>query len=349
MKKENDEIVDLFRSRLSQAEMPVQDGAWQRLNQGVALATHRRRTIFMRIASSAAVLLVLIASSAAFWYLSPNEEMGEAFTQLAIPNNGTLIGDQAYQNFSPIPAVPLPANAKPSFRQTAMIAHPADEDSVMVSFSFSFSITATEDSGYGYHESNNYYWNVGGGNHSSNYYTDATDVAMIEETATGMVVKEKKWAMKALGGISLPDKSLHNKLPYNIGVSIERKLNKFLGIEAGVQYSNIPAVDKRAHYVGIPVKVNATFVQTPKVDLYASVGGVADKCVAGAPNNSFKHEPIQLAVTAGVGANYKMNDRLALFVEPGLSHHFKTNSKMETVRSSRSTNFNVQCGLRMSF
>lgn len=92
-----------------------------------------------------------------------------------------------------------------------------------------------------------------------------------------------------------------------------------------------------------------TLAETPKFDLYASVGGVADKCIAGAPDNSFKNEPVQLALTAGVGMNYKINDKLALFAEPGVTYHFKTDSKLETVRSARPTNFNLICGLRMTY
>ena len=79
------------------------------------------------------------------------------------------------------------------------------------------------------------------------------------------------------------------------------------------------------------------------------VGGIIDKCIAGAPDNSFKEEPVQLAVTAGIGINYKINDRLALFAEPGVSHHFKTDSKLATVRTKRPTNFNLLCGLRMTY
>lgn len=85
-------------------------------------------------------------------------------------------------------------------------------------------------------------------------------------------------------------------------------------------YSNLRA-EQNLHYLGIPVKLNVTLAETPKFDLYASVGGVADKCIAGAPDNSFKNEPVQLALTAGVGMNYKINDKLALFAEPGVTHH----------------------------
>ena len=56
-----------------------------------------------------------------------------------------------------------------------------------------------------------------------------------------------------------------------------------------------------------------------------------------------------MALTAGVGMNYKINDKLALFAEPGVTHHFKTDSKLETVRSARPTNFNLICGLRMTY
>ncbi len=87
-------------------------------------------------------------------------------------------------------------------------------------------------------------------------------------------------------------------------------------------YSNLRA-EQNLHYLGIPVKLNVTLAETPKFDLYASVGGVADKCIAGAPDNSFKNEPVQLALTAGVGMNYKINNKLALFAEPGVNAPFQ--------------------------
>ena len=82
MKKENDEITDLFRTRLADAGMAVRDGFWEELSQDIPVACqHRRRLIFFRVAAAASVLLVLAASSATFWYFSPKEEMEEAFTK----------------------------------------------------------------------------------------------------------------------------------------------------------------------------------------------------------------------------------------------------------------------------
>ena len=68
MKKENDEITDLFRTRLADAGMAVRDGFWEELSQDIPVACqHRRRLIFFRVAAAASVLLVLAASSATFW------------------------------------------------------------------------------------------------------------------------------------------------------------------------------------------------------------------------------------------------------------------------------------------
>ena len=128
------------------------------------------------------------------------------------------------------------------------------------------------------------------------------------------------------------------------GVTVERKLNDFLGIETGLLYSNLRSAGQHLHYLGIPVKVNVTLVDTKKIDLYATVGGIADKCIAGAPDNSFKEEPIQLAVTAGIGINYKINDRLAVFAEGGVSQPCKGDSKLTTVRKKRPTYIDLLCG-----
>ena len=84
MKKENDEITDLFRTRLADAGMSVRDGFWEELSQEIPVACqHRRRILLFRVAAAASVLLVLAASSATFLYFSPKEEMEEAFTKIA--------------------------------------------------------------------------------------------------------------------------------------------------------------------------------------------------------------------------------------------------------------------------
>lgn len=147
MKKENDEITDLFRTRLADAGMTVRDGFWEELSQDIPVACqHRRRLIFFRVAAAASVLLVLAASSATFWYLSPKEEMEEAFTKIVVANSGRMDGDGVRANQLPTAMEPvLPKPAPKSFGLLSQ--YPEEGDSVSISFSMSFSFSATTTTG----------------------------------------------------------------------------------------------------------------------------------------------------------------------------------------------------------
>ena len=348
MKKENDEITNLFRSRLAETEMTVRDGFWEELSQDIPVACqHRRRIYLFRVAAAASVLLVLAASSATFWYFSPKEEIGEAFTQIAVANGGAMDGDGVRINALPQPVEPV--LSKPTPKSYGMLSYyTADEDSVSVTVAMSFSFsTVTSIGGRRGNQANygNRFFPMAGESHE-------TMPVKEEEITTSHLAKAEKthhWAVKAQVGTALPAESGTYKMPVSAGVTLERQLNNYLGIETGLLYSNLRSDGQNLHYLGIPVKMNVTFLNTKKVDLYATVGGIADKCIAGAPDNSFKEEPIQLAVTAGVGINYKINDRIAIFAEPGVSHHFDTDSKLATVRTKRPTNFNLLCGIRMTY
>ena len=95
MKKENDEITDLFRTRLADAGMTVRDGFWEELSQDIPVACqHRRRLIFFRVAAAASVLLVLAASSATFWF--SNMQLPAVFFIFPL----SLLRNQSYTFFT---------------------------------------------------------------------------------------------------------------------------------------------------------------------------------------------------------------------------------------------------------
>lgn len=347
MKKEKDEITELFCRRLTHAEMTVRDGFWEELSQDIPVACrHRRRLLCLRVAAAASVLLVLAASSATFWYFSPKEEIQEAFHQIAVANRGAMDGDGVRTNTLPQPVEPILARPTP---KSYGILGPCsgEEDSVSVTLSMSISFSATTSMSRRGNASNR----NNGLFETMNEGYETTPVEKEAETIPPLAkdVKARRWAVKAQVGTALPADNGTYKMPVSAGVTVERKLNDYLAIETGLLYSNLRSEGQKLHYLGIPVKMNVTWVDTKKVNLYATVGGIIDKCISGAPDNSFSEEPIQLAVTAGVGITYQMNDRFALFAEPGVSHHFKTDSKQATVRTKRPTNFNLLCGIRMTY
>ena len=154
------------------------------------------------------------------------------------------------------------------------------------------------------------------------------------------------WAFKAGIGTALPKGDYAAPLVATVGV--ERRLGKRWSLEAGLQYTRLGGAQV-LHTIGIPVRANVLLAENDKVDFYAMAGGMAEKTVAGAADNSFRAEPVGLSVMAGVGVRYKLNRRLALFAEPAVTHRFATASETETLHNERPTNLQLLCGMRMLF
>ena len=352
MKKEMDDLSELFRSRLNEMEMPVKEEFWQQLNTGIAHTQMRKRLMFRRLTTSAAILLLILASSATIWMLSPKEEISEAFAPFVVSVDQYPANSEMTTPFAPQPVADANnynslVNGSPSATFVSY-ASDSEDDYDYVHISMTFSMTESV-----IYSRNNYanrfddysLWRVA----LNNDYPAASSSAAPEEIhKTESQKTSGKWSMKAGAGIALPDKKFSG-LPCIASVTAERRINKYLGLEGGLQYARIPSISKALHYIGIPLKANGYFLNSKYVNLYASSGGTAEKCIAGAPDNSFRKEPVQLSVNAGVGANINLSDKLALFVEPGVSHYFSTDSKQKSVRTARPTNFNLLCGLRINY
>lgn len=351
--KGNDEITGLFRSRLANAEMMVRDGFWEGLQGDLS----KKRTFltprFYRVAAAASVVLVLGAASAAFLYFSPKEEIQEAFTKVAtLTPEGKLNGDVVQEKFPSIheakPTAQKNGHNHPAQASSAMALAANEEADETVSVTVSIRITQRV---YGNHqqagnESAGYHATGDPANSTSNsassVYSEQSEPAL----ASTDVSKSRNWALKAGIGSSLPKGDFG--MPLTAGLSAERRLSKRFSLEAGLQYNRLDA-GHAIHTLAVPVKLNALLASSSKVDFYATLGGAAEKCIAGAEDNGFGAEPIQLSVAAGLGVRYKLNDRIALFAEPTVSHHFDTDSQTKSLRTERPTNINLLCGVRMTY
>ena len=380
--KNNDGLENLFRNRLGNARMELRDGFWEDLQhdllqaapeadgetdkaEGLLVAGKRRflSPRYYRVAAAASVVLILGAASAAFWHFSPKEEIRDAFDEVAVVvPQGNLMQDRVQETFPSI------AQAQPSGKQTStaaphqgMPASLADGDDEAVSVRVSITITERH---YGsQHPSNGRYY----ASQRNNNYTSATDnyggngLAANAGTDKGSETQAAavqplnhataRRALKAMVGTSLPKGDC--SMPLTAGVTGEWKLGKSnVWLETGLQYNLLPMKGEEGrnlHTLSVPLKFNLTLLQAGKLDLYVSAGGAAEKCVAGAPDNSFKAEPVRLSAMAGLGVRYKLNDRIALFAEPSVSHSFDTDSPLQTLRTERPTNLNLLCGVRMIY
>lgn len=379
MRENKNEITGLFRNRLANAEMTVRDGFWEQLQEGLLqaeaadgkaaatgtspAATERKKPIvlspgFYRVAAAASVVLVLGAASAAFWYFSPKEEIKEAFTQVAaLTPEGSLNGDVVQESFPSIreasPTAQKPGMKQPASGVPAGLTAETDNEDETVSVHVSITITQRV---YGNRQIRNNCFDNSAIAQADNCFRNAignTDISSehtavsTEKNHISSLKKTHNWALKAALGTLLPKGDYH--MPLTAEVTAERSLNNWLAVETGLRYNRLHDDRNTLHTLGIPVKLNMTLASTPKVDVYATVGGAAEKCIAGAADNGFGAEPIKLSVAAGVGVRYKLSDRFALFAEPSVSHHFDTDSGTRTLRTERPTNLNLLCGVRMTY
>ena len=352
--KEKDDISALFKG-IADARMQVKDGFWESLEKDLAAVAPVAETVtpvqakvmpmYHKWVAAASVLLVLAAGSVAFWYLNSQEsDIQQAFNEVVANVEVSQSSDPIINNElaqlpveSERPTVYFQPSTVNGQRSTVNVEPSAvvdDDDDEMVPFEITWQIVEQ-----GYVQGGNPYnglMNASDGNLESGSEV-ATSVSSVEE-------KESRWALKPAVGTSLPKGDF--KMPLTAGLMLERKLNKRLAVEAGLLYNYLPAdVAESQSSLSLPVKLDVNVVDSKKLDLYATIGGVAEKLLG----KSFSEEPVQLAATAGLGVRYKLNDKLALYAEPSVSHYFDTDGNASTLRTEQAVNFSLLCGVRMSY
>jgi len=359
--KENNDITGLFRSKLADAQMEVRDGFWAELEHDLVMPAQNAKPVrkyfwLRRFSAAASVVLVLGAASAAFWYLSPREELKDAFRQIAVlAPEGSLNGDLVQEKFPSIyQAIPPSSTNNNSAHLLGKlpVEDAAGEDGQV---SVRVSITITQQMHAKRRGNNGFYASAGMGNVYQGRSANTDESCVKEEPAkeedsallaTKSVEEKRKWAFKAAMGTSLPKGNY--RMPLTAAIDAEYGLNRYLSFETGLQYNRL-AGEETLHTLSVPLRLNVMLATSPKIDLYAMAGGSVEKCIAGASDNGFDAEPIQLSAMAGLGMRYKLNDRFALFAEPSVSYHFDTSSQTQTLRTEKPLNLNLLCGVRMTY
>ena len=154
--------------------------------------------------------------------------------------------------------------------------------------------------------------------------------------------------------------SIEHKQPLSFGISVRKELNKGFSIESGVTYTYLASdiifegstdrQNQKLYYIGIPIRANWSFINTTRFTTYISAGGSVEKCVYGKIGNEKETvQPLQLSVTGAVGAQYNVNRRIGLYVEPGVSYFFDDGSMIQTIRKEKPRNFTLQAGVRLTY
>lgn len=162
-------------------------------------------------------------------------------------------------------------------------------------------------------------------------------------------------------------------LPVNVGFSLGWEFAPGFSLSAGVDYTCLISdlssgtdatryeTRQTLHYLGIPVTLEWSFVQRPRLRAYLYAGGQARKAVYGTSSTRYVIDsapwepviekigeaPLQWSAGAGAGVEYMLGDKVGLYAEPGLNYYFDNGSPVENVFKSRPLNFNLTLGLRL--
>lgn len=194
---------------------------------------------------------------------------------------------------------------------------------------------------------------------SGDYASSISDMGVMND---GIITVPDDMTLSFKGGVPYLYKTnytYHHKQPISFGLSVRKDLNHGFSAEAGVNYTLLSSdvevnghktIEQQLHYVGVPVRLNWSFVQADRYNVYVGAGATVEKCVYGkVGSEKLTIDPLQLSLNGAVGAQYNVIKHLGVYAEVGVSHYFDDGSEVQTIRKENKLNLNLQLGLRLHY
>lgn len=161
-------------------------------------------------------------------------------------------------------------------------------------------------------------------------------------------------------------------LPLRAGIRISLPLSNRLSIESGLTYTRLSSsaesgsnddyysTDQTLHYVGIPLKLRCQIWENKRLSIYASGGGMVEKCVHGNSHTDFviggvkyseteqsiSEKPLQFSASLSAGIEAQLTSNIKLFAEPGLNCYIDNQSKVDNSYKDKPINLDLSVGVR---
>lgn len=171
-----------------------------------------------------------------------------------------------------------------------------------------------------------------------------------------------------------PKTNIHHKTPVSVGLGVSYSLNDRFSLQSGLNYTLLSSewetgavyhgeTKQKLHFIGIPLSLSYKIAEWKRIQFYAAAGGMTEVNVAGKLNskifveqNEIRHEKKHIrmkewlwSVNARAGASYPLLRFLSIYAEVGADYYFDNGSDIETIRSEKPFNVNLQAGFRFGF
>lgn len=150
------------------------------------------------------------------------------------------------------------------------------------------------------------------------------------------------------------DVEYRHDLPLSFGMLARVNLLPWLGVESGIEFTYLHSVadsylgtlDQKLSFVGVPVRLDARIWSNKLFEIYAALGGKAEKCVSASLGQITCEEPrIQWSAELAGGVQYHLWDQVSLFLQPELEWYL-TQTDLITYRTEHPLGFALHAGLR---
>lgn len=170
--------------------------------------------------------------------------------------------------------------------------------------------------------------------------------------------------------------NIHHKTPVTVGLGVSYYLNDRFSLQSGLNYTFMSSdwetngdyhreTKQKLHFIGIPLSLSYKIAEWNRLQFYAAAGGMTEMNVAGnlisetfvkkeaaplsAERESIRMKEWMWSVNARVGVSYPLLRFISLYAEVGADYYYDNGSKIETVRSEKPFNVNLQAGFRFGF
>lgn len=373
--------TDKLKTRLEGHEMTPPSDLWTGINEQMGFAAQPARAsvvAFWRWATVAAVVLALVG----FFALYENNEAdysipNELITEEAIipkPMEGTIIEKQpiAKKQHNIIPQVKPQESVGVTIveenfdvveitavQQEKSQKRPTTKEVVET---YHHNVPIQQPKAKSKKQRLSVALNASGG--LSNSKTESMHVEPVYGAAPGTPPHR----MHYLGDVFEPKKVQERKaskhaFPIRLGIKLSYPLNDRLSLQSGVGYTLLKSdlsyssmqIGQQLHYIGVPLGLRYQLWNSGRFSLYGAVGAMLEKCVKNSSElpSAFTYaalinteKPWQCSLNAALGAEYRLDKAIGIYLEPGVGYFFEDGTSVEHYYTEHPLVPSLEIGLR---
>lgn len=163
-------------------------------------------------------------------------------------------------------------------------------------------------------------------------------------------------------------------LPFSVGLGLQFNITPRWAVGTGIRYTSLQRtfmgdykgegfylpqtdIDNHQHWLGVPVNVYYSFVNTHRWNVHVFAGGAAewlldnDFLIHNSPSDIHYHlrgSSPQWSAGVGLGVEFKITPFLGIYIDPSFRYFFATERQPRSLRTIQPLRFDVEAGLRFN-